>query len=296
MKVLSLIAAGSVGSVSLLGFSSPAHSFNVVNPADSYAGKSQFEWAKDWWKAVLDAPSAGNPLDAASPGSSLNLINAPSSPVHFLTGTGSGAPTTRSVAVTRNKAIFFPIFTSFAVEPDRLNFSPADLCAETSFFINPDAQTLFASVDSGSGPVNIGSSTNLTSNYQQGCRKNLAESVDPIFTTNDPVPPVTSYLQQFITDFAIPPYITTDLDNPWDTVMDGYWVMLEPLAPGDYTIRFGMTPDDPSQYSQDNTWRVTVLPVPAPGPLPALGAAAAFGWSRRLRRRVKSSMGVAKEE
>ena len=31
-----------------------------------------------------------------------------------------------------------------------------------------------------------------------------------------------------------------------------------------------------------------VLPAPVPGPLPLFGAGAAFGWSRRLRRRVQS--------
>jgi hypothetical protein len=36
-----------------------------------------------------------------------------------------------------------------------------------------------------------------------------------------------------------------------------------------------------------NTW--AQASVPAPGPLPALGAAAAFGFSRQLRKRIKSS-------
>jgi len=34
---------------------------------------------------------------------------------------------------------------------------------------------------------------------------------------------------------------------------------------------------------------VTVFVQPVPGPLPILGAAAAFGWSRKLRKRLKSS-------
>jgi hypothetical protein len=41
-----------------------------------------------------------------------------------------------------------------------------------------------------------------------------------------------------------------------------------------------------------NSWSLTVnapLPVPVPGPLPVLGAAAAFGISRRLRGRIASS-------
>ena len=33
----------------------------------------------------------------------------------------------------------------------------------------------------------------------------------------------------------------------------------------------------------------SITPVPTPGPLPLFGAGAAFGWSRRLRRRLKPS-------
>jgi hypothetical protein len=34
---------------------------------------------------------------------------------------------------------------------------------------------------------------------------------------------------------------------------------------------------------------ITFKSIPAPGPLPILGAAAAFGWSRRLRKRITAS-------
>ncbi len=37
-----------------------------------------------------------------------------------------------------------------------------------------------------------------------------------------------------------------------------------------------------------STLSVYTAPAPVPGPLPLFGAGAAFGWSRRLRRRVKS--------
>ncbi|MEY4807973.1 MAG: hypothetical protein RLZZ206_2362 [Cyanobacteriota bacterium] len=33
----------------------------------------------------------------------------------------------------------------------------------------------------------------------------------------------------------------------------------------------------------------TALPAPAPGPLPLFGAAAAFGFSRKLRKRIQGS-------
>jgi hypothetical protein len=39
----------------------------------------------------------------------------------------------------------------------------------------------------------------------------------------------------------------------------------------------------------DNQIQLVLSPAPVPGPLPLLGAAAAFGWSRRLRSRVTAS-------
>lgn len=40
---------------------------------------------------------------------------------------------------------------------------------------------------------------------------------------------------------------------------------------------------------RSNTLDVSISPVPIPGPLPILGAAAAFGFSRKLRKRIKNS-------
>jgi hypothetical protein len=44
----------------------------------------------------------------------------------------------------------------------------------------------------------------------------------------------------------------------------------------------------PVNYSGNYAY-ATATPIPAPGPLPLFGAAAAFGASRRLRRRIKLS-------
>ncbi len=42
--------------------------------------------------------------------------------------------------------------------------------------------------------------------------------------------------------------------------------------------------------AQNRTWaQATLVPAPVPGPLPALGAAAAFGFSRKLRQRIKAT-------
>ena len=45
-----------------------------------------------------------------------------------------------------------------------------------------------------------------------------------------------------------------------------------------------------SQSSNRSSWaQATAVPSSVPGPLPALGAAAAFGYSRRLRRRIMAT-------
>ena len=264
----------------------PAKAFQVVAPNLPYGGKSQFEWAKTFWVNVLDGLNAGNPQYAGSDGSSLFMINDPASPVFLLSGTSSGETVSRSIRVPNTKALFFPVFNTFAAEPERLTYDGVNLCNETEVFY-PDSQTLFASVDG----VEIASSAELTANFQQGCRKNNAAPDSNLFKINQSGPQ-PSYFQNLVaTSWLIPPtpYTPLDVPLPWDAVTDGYWVMLEPLATGEHTIRFGMTPspDLTYKYSQDNTWIVNSVEVPAP--LLLLGAAAAYGWSRRLRRRIGGS-------
>jgi hypothetical protein len=54
------------------------------------------------------------------------------------------------------------------------------------------------------------------------------------------------------------------------------------LGSGDYTFWI-------QQISGDSSYQFTVQSTPTPAPLPVIGAAAAFGWSRRLRRRLRAT-------
>ena len=45
-------------------------------------------------------------------------------------------------------------------------------------------------------------------------------------------------------------------------------------------------------FASSSTWAQAELVPPVPGPIPALGAAAAFGFSRKLRKRIKDSKSV----
>jgi len=50
-----------------------------------------------------------------------------------------------------------------------------------------------------------------------------------------------------------------------------------------------------AEGTDNHTWAqaTLVVPAPAPGPLPVFGAAAAFGFSRKLRQRINVSKAVA---
>jgi len=76
----------------------------------------------------------------------------------------------------------------------------------------------------------------------------------------------------------------TDIDNPClitgsQSIYNTRSLSSLGLIPGTYTWAWGASDDQ----------RLTLKIEAVPGPLPALGGAAAFAWSRRLRRRVNAS-------
>ena len=57
----------------------------------------------------------------------------------------------------------------------------------------------------------------------------------------------------------------------------------------------GYSTSDSAAYSQATLYNAPAAPVPAasaPGPLPLLGAGAALGFSRKLRKRIKLAPGA----
>lgn len=73
--------------------------------------------------------------------------------------------------------------------------------------------------------------------------------------------------------------VAARLTDLFDTVLPGSSLLPTSLPPGDYTFWI-------QQVSGDSEYRFLVTSS-VPGPLPVLGAAAGFSFSRRLRRRVK---------
>lgn len=73
-----------------------------------------------------------------------------------------------------------------------------------------------------------------------------------------------------------------------------YWGIITDPSDGEISsISFQTTTGTGDIFAFDNFTigsRQQVVPNSVPGPLPLLGAGAAFGWSRRLRRRLKASV------
>lgn len=251
----------------------PASAQAVVDPASSVDGISQYTWSTRWWTAAGEAPLASNPLFGASDSASLGLINgSPGSPVYYLTGSVDGVTVNRSVNVASNQHIFFsPLnyleWQSFANFPDA-----ASVCDSAKVTIDSTSlNSIYATLDSSPLVADI-------SNYRQSCvgQPNippLLSGTDGAFLANaDP----GSLFEGFGTS------------NPDLFASDGYWLMLEPLAAGTYQLKFGGVFAD-GAFTQDNTYTLNVTNPRVPGPLPVLGAAAALGYSRKLRKRLRSS-------
>jgi hypothetical protein len=85
------------------------------------------------------------------------------------------------------------------------------------------------------------------------------------------------------TDIALPPPLS-NFTKP-NTVTTDYYQTSWSLAPS-ITGLFG----DLSQASINGEFGLEYVYTYVPGPLPILGSAAAFGWSRRLRRRISKAV------
>lgn len=218
-------------------------------PAGSVVeGKTLGEWSAEWWQWALSYPVSNNPL-LDTTGSSASLGDV--GPVFFLAGRAfSSGIVNRTFAVPAGKFIFFPLINSFSSEEGTVTEMRAALA---TFAAN--TTELHASVDGVAIP-------DLFSHRE----------LSPVF------------------DITLPPDNIFGADprvySP--SVSDGYWLMLEPLSPGNHIINFGGTSGD---FSLDVTY---ATPEPSSFMLSlCAGAALALGLVRRraMRRGAGGTQG-----
>jgi hypothetical protein len=219
----------------------------LIRPDASVAGRSQAEWSVAWWQWLLSFPESQNPnLDTTGAFSFLG----DQGPVFFLAGNfGSNTSVTRSATVRSNQFLFIPLTNVVSWEQiSAYGGSEAGLrrdAAET-IGIGPDGSapgnTLFARLN--------------------GVDLALPPPTTSLFNFRQMSPPG-------LFDVTLPPGAVLGLPaGTFPSVSDGWWLMLGPLAPGNYELHYGGTTQGIGAYAGsagvgDNTYRLNVV-VPEP--------------------------------
>ena len=176
-------------------------------------GKTIGEWSAEWWKWLLPISTNNNPmLDTTG---AFAGIDQPGGSVFFL-GYGLGLvspPVVRRLTVTEDKYLFFPIET---FENDNVDHCPPcfsiDELRQEAANVVSSATGLHAQIDG----IEI---TNILEH----------RAISPVFNlfyTN--ADNIHSYAFKHPVSGLIDPMI-----------VDGYWLMVEPLSPGDHVVQFG---------------------------------------------------------
>lgn len=217
----------------------------VIAPDQPVNGISQAELTARWWQWHVSYPTATNPvLDTTGANAHLGGDQAPIAHpgVFFLAGNFSGSES-RTVTIASDQSLFFPLI-------DTVSFMP--LFGTTEAEIRADAAAtlgavsgLFAKLDG--VDVALPASAPSLSGYRQ------QSALFPLS-----IPATSMYA-----DFGVSPGV-------YDSVTDGYWLALGPLAVGEHTLQFGAsatgTPPTYPAFGLVQTYSITVTAaVPEPG-------------------------------
>jgi hypothetical protein len=186
----------------------------------------------EWWQWAYSFSNSQSPLNDPT---GERCMFGQHGPLWFLAG-NQNANEPRSCSVPEGATLLFPIIntSNFFVKnecgngPDKPTLK--ELRKEVAAFIDPvDPRPLFADIDNNS-------------------IKNLIQRVQSVAF---PVALPDDNLCDFPGSFVAP-----GIYSP--TVDDGYYILLRPLPPGQYTLRFGSTDQ---HFLQDNTYNLTVVAV-----------------------------------
>lgn len=222
----------------LLLFASLSHA-NILPPDAIVAGRTQNQWAETWWNWVASHPSSTNPvLDSTGAFSSLGNQGQ----VFFLAGHFGGlGPVTRSATVRNDQYLFFPLANGVTTALDSFYGTSYDQMKQDVIEFVGVGSNFYVELNGS----NLSPATNLNGWLQLS---------PAIFRMNFP-----------------PGGIFTDNNytGEIDTVQRGWWVMLSPLAVGNYSLRFGGMATPTGIYSnfgqnvQNVTYNLNVVPEPA---------------------------------
>lgn len=195
----------------------------VYPPSAVPYGRTYGEWGDEWWKWVLGIPAADNPL-LDDTGAKAGVDQ--SGPVWFLVGSG-GTSTERTCTVPAGKALFFPMLNWIG-------------------WIGTDADTVEGLRAIGKEFANHVTELEavVDGTALQGLFNFRFHSPSSFYFTS----------VDFLGTIGYP----AGLDGvPHESYAEGFWVMLEPLPPGDHVIRFGGKTVYPATYPSTQVFEVT---------------------------------------
>jgi hypothetical protein len=189
------------GMVVVLAVPSAYAGATIVQPGQTYAGKSYGQWSAAWWRWAASISRPNSPVDEPT---GKNCAVQQRGPVWFLAGTpGTSSP---RCTVPADKAILFPVINGECSSVEGNGTTDAELrkCAQDQMDL---VTTLGASVDG--VPVDLG---------PNGSR----------FRFQSPLFQITWAPNN---GFNVPA-------GTGASVADGFWVLLKPLATGRHEIDF----------------------------------------------------------
>jgi len=211
----------------------------------------------EWWQwayaqpVTPNNPATTNPLVDTTGVAAHN--DQPAGNIFFLAGligsnTGLVASVERTITITSDKQLFFPLLNAESdnVSSPPTNFTVAQLRQFNDFFVS-QVTSLYVTLDG--IPLAIPNSFRV---------------ISPVFNYTLPPnnPPGSVNLYYYLTGGS---FLVTGLQTP--AVGDGFYVLLQPLTPGQHLLRFGgstQTEDqfgNPALFSLNVTYHITVQAV-----------------------------------
>lgn len=207
-------------------------------------GKAYEKMSADWWKWAYSFPVSINPLfdetgDFAYLGDRGNVF--------YLAGVFNvSGMATRTISVPAGKPIFFPVLNilwdNVGVRPPYLN-GKHDTPATFEPMSVPELRAMAGAA------VDEVSELHVT---VDGC------PIPDLFSYRAKSSPFSFTFPRTDNIYQLFGYDVSGTIAP--AVSDGYWILLAPLPPGQHTINFGGSVGNPTFFSLDITYHITVTP------------------------------------
>ena len=209
--------------------SASSASFTIISAGDAQAqtGKTYGEWSASWWQYVFEIPLDNNPIFDAT-GANCNFGQ--SGAVFFLVSTPGGSAIRNECRVPAGKILFFPLL-GFARFKEVTDPQPEVSLRAVIEGFSKSTRKLQANIDG----------------------EDISSSLNPKTTPLRTLSPAG-----FFTIIAPENNIFGGIPGQsYETVADGFYLMVAPLSPGAHTIKFGGITRN---FAADVTYNLIVEP------------------------------------